>query len=230
MKTTRWIILAGALTFVSLHGAQAEDKVRLRLNWMYYGSHAGFALGKDKGIYDKHGIDLDIRSGNGSGSAHRLVANGDSTFAYGSCASMINLAAEGAPLDLGRGDRRDGHRRHPGAARHRREDISDLQGQDAAHHRQCRRQHLLPAGAEKRGSPWTACTSPTCRGRAGVELSAGHRRCRRHAGRARRQASGNHGQWWRRAGRPSPIPIMASTRSATASSRTPRRWRTTPIW
>ena len=94
----RWMILAGALTLLSVSGAQAEDKVRLRLNWMYYGSHAGFAYGKDKGIYDKYGIDLDIRSGNGSGSAHRLVANGDSTFAYGSCASMINLAAQGAPL------------------------------------------------------------------------------------------------------------------------------------
>ena len=23
----------------------AADKVKLRLNWMYYGSHAGFALG-----------------------------------------------------------------------------------------------------------------------------------------------------------------------------------------
>lgn len=78
--------------------ASAADKVRVRLNWMYYGSHAGFTLGKDKGIYEKYGIDLDIRSGNGSGSAHRLVANGDSTFSYGSCASMVNLASQGAPL------------------------------------------------------------------------------------------------------------------------------------
>jgi NitT/TauT family transport system substrate-binding protein len=78
--------------------AKAADDVRLRLNWMYYGSHAGFAYGKDKGYYKDAGIDLDIRSGNGSGSAHRLVANNDSTFAYGSCASMLNLAAKGAPL------------------------------------------------------------------------------------------------------------------------------------
>ena len=81
--------------------ADAADPVRLRLNWMYYGSHAPFALGKDKGYFSDAGIDLDIRSGNGSGSAHRLVANGDSQFSYGSCASMVNLAAKGAPLDLG---------------------------------------------------------------------------------------------------------------------------------
>ena len=65
---------------------------------MYYGSHAGFALGKDKDYYKEAGIDLDIRSGNGSSSAHRLVANGDSDFAYGSCAAMTTLAAQGAPL------------------------------------------------------------------------------------------------------------------------------------
>lgn len=78
--------------------AVAEDDVRLRLNWMYYGSHAGFALGKDQGHYKDSGINIDIRSGNGSSSAHRLVANGDSDFAYGSCAAMATLAAQGAPL------------------------------------------------------------------------------------------------------------------------------------
>jgi NitT/TauT family transport system substrate-binding protein len=101
MKRLRTIVLGAALLAgAGLYSVQAraDDDVRLRLNWMYYGSHAGFALGKDKGYYKDQGINLDIRSGNGSGSAHRLVANGDSQFAYGSCASMVNLAAKGAPL------------------------------------------------------------------------------------------------------------------------------------
>ena len=94
-------IIAGAATvaLVTMSASlQAADDVRLRLNWMYYGSHAGFALGKDKGIYKDNGINLDIRSGNGSSSAHRLVANGDSDFAYGSCGAMVNLVSKGAPL------------------------------------------------------------------------------------------------------------------------------------
>ena len=94
------MMLAAALVVGAVlpSAADAADPVRLRLNWMYYGSHAPFALGKDKGYFRDAGIDLDIRSGNGSGSAHRLVANGDSQFSYGSCASMVNLAAKGAPL------------------------------------------------------------------------------------------------------------------------------------
>jgi NitT/TauT family transport system substrate-binding protein len=96
---TGFIAGAAVLALAVFSGAaSADDDVRLRLNWMYYGSHAGFALGKDKGYYKDNGINLDIRSGNGSGSAHRLVANGDSDFSYGSCASMINLVAGGAPL------------------------------------------------------------------------------------------------------------------------------------
>lgn len=92
-------LLAGVVTLaLSTTLVQAQDDVRLRLNWMYYGSHAGFALGKDQGHYKDAGINLDIRSGNGSSSAHRLVANGDSDFAYGSCAAMATLAAQGAPL------------------------------------------------------------------------------------------------------------------------------------
>lgn len=92
------VAAVAALGLITLGSALAQEDVRLRLNWMYYGSHAGFALGKDRGYYEEVGIDLDIRSGNGSSSAHRLVANGDSLIAYGSCAAMVNLAAQGAPL------------------------------------------------------------------------------------------------------------------------------------
>ncbi|MCR9061838.1 MAG: ABC transporter substrate-binding protein, partial [Rhodobacteraceae bacterium] len=95
-KTLKIVMLAMTASAVVATSAIAEDDIRLRLNWMYYGSHAGFAFGKDSGIYDKAGIDLDIRSGNGSSSAHRLVANGDSDFAYGSCGALINLASQGA--------------------------------------------------------------------------------------------------------------------------------------
>ena len=84
MKRMRGLILSAGVIAAGIGFAAsiaaADDDVRLRLNWMYYGSHAGFAYGKDKGYYKDEGINLDIRSGNGSGSAHRLVANGDSTF------------------------------------------------------------------------------------------------------------------------------------------------------
>ena len=39
-------ICNGAIIFLLTSATSfAADKVKLRLNWMYYGSHAGFALG-----------------------------------------------------------------------------------------------------------------------------------------------------------------------------------------
>ena len=86
-----------ALMFASAVTAK-DDYVRLRLNWMYYGSHVPLSLGLDTGYCENEGIDLDIRSGNGSSTVARLVANDDSDFADGSCAAMVMLALKGEPL------------------------------------------------------------------------------------------------------------------------------------
>jgi NitT/TauT family transport system substrate-binding protein len=87
--------LAGALP---IRPAFALDRVTLRTNWLFYGSHAVFFLGIDKGLYEKNGLDVVVKQGNGSGNTVRLVANKDSTFAYVSCAALIKLAAQEAPI------------------------------------------------------------------------------------------------------------------------------------
>jgi len=85
-------------SFIAAGPAEAMDKVTLRTNWLYYGSHGIFYYGKDKGFYEMQGIALDIRQGNGSGNAVRLVANKNDTFAYASSSTMLNLAAKDAPV------------------------------------------------------------------------------------------------------------------------------------
>src|SRR5260370_13792667 len=57
-----------------------------------------FFLGMDQGLCAKNGIVLVVKRGSGSGNATRLVANKDSTFAYASAVTMMNLAAQGAPV------------------------------------------------------------------------------------------------------------------------------------
>jgi len=103
LKLTRRgaLAAAGATAVAGIwpgHRAFAADKVVLRTNWLFYGSHAVFFLGIDKGIYEKNGLDVVVKQGNGSGNTVRLVANKDSTFAYVSAAALIKLAAQGAPI------------------------------------------------------------------------------------------------------------------------------------
>ena len=94
----RTVAKAGLATMGSLvamphlaRQAFAADKVTLRTNWLFYGSHAIFFLGIDKGFYEQNDLDVVVKQGNGSGNTVRLVANKDSTFAYVSAAALIKL-------------------------------------------------------------------------------------------------------------------------------------------
>jgi NitT/TauT family transport system substrate-binding protein len=101
-RTALKAALAGAVAMAALASvpapAEAADKVVLRTNWLFYGSHCIFLYGIDKGFYEQNGLDVVVKQGNGSGNAVRLVANGDTTFAYGSASTMMKLAAQEAPV------------------------------------------------------------------------------------------------------------------------------------
>jgi NitT/TauT family transport system substrate-binding protein len=103
LKLTRRgaLAVAGATALAGLlpgRAAFAADKVILRTNWLFYGSHSVFFLGIDKGYYDQNGLDVVVKQGNGSGNTVRLVANKDTTFAYASAVTMMKVAAQGAPI------------------------------------------------------------------------------------------------------------------------------------
>ncbi|MBS0562403.1 MAG: ABC transporter substrate-binding protein, partial [Proteobacteria bacterium] len=78
--------------------ARADDTATLRLNWLIYGFHTPFYLGVEKGIYRKHGIDLTVAEGAGSGRAVQTVATGSDTFGLADGGSIIAGASKGAPV------------------------------------------------------------------------------------------------------------------------------------
>ncbi len=79
-------------------GAQANDQVTLRLNWILYGFHTPFHLGLDRGYYKDEGIDLTIGDGQGSGRTVQVVAAGGDTFGISDAGSVIAGASKGAPI------------------------------------------------------------------------------------------------------------------------------------
>jgi NitT/TauT family transport system substrate-binding protein len=91
-------VLLGLLGLLWAGHAMAEDKASLRLNWLIYGFHTPFYLGVEQGIYRKHGIDLTVGEGQGSGKAVQIVAAGSDTFGLADGASIINGATKGAPV------------------------------------------------------------------------------------------------------------------------------------
>jgi len=105
-REQRWTVGVCVAAFVGTMGfadvmvgwATAADRVSIRTNWLWYGSHSIFFLAKERGFYRDANLDVDVKQGNGSSNVARLVANRDSTFGYISIGALINNAAQGAPI------------------------------------------------------------------------------------------------------------------------------------
>ncbi len=68
---------------------QTRTKVTLTLNWVPYGEHAPFYYGLKKGFYSSEGIDLQIRSGTGSGNTIQQVAQQKTTFGWADTPALL---------------------------------------------------------------------------------------------------------------------------------------------
>ena len=92
------LMAAGAATGLPLRPAFAADSVTVQLDWVVRGNHAMFFVGKDKGMFAKHGIDLtDIRKGTGTPDALRLTGNGNADFGFGDYPTLAVARSEGVP-------------------------------------------------------------------------------------------------------------------------------------
>lgn len=93
-------VLAAAIAATPVTTAVAKDKVTLRLGWIMKGEYAFFFTGKEKGIFDKHNIDVDIREGKGSVAAMQSVANKYDTFGYSGGAPYLLSRSKGMPIKM----------------------------------------------------------------------------------------------------------------------------------
>jgi NitT/TauT family transport system substrate-binding protein len=82
---------------VGVPTASAEDNVSLRLNYILYGFHTPFYLGKELGFYKAEGIDLTINEGQGSVRSVQLIAAKTDTFAIADSGSIMHGVSRGAP-------------------------------------------------------------------------------------------------------------------------------------
>ncbi len=79
--------------------AWAQDKVRFQTDWIPSGEHAMYYGGWSKGIYAKHGIDITITRGYGSGDTVTKLAGGASDFGVADIAAVFTARARtGVPV------------------------------------------------------------------------------------------------------------------------------------
>ncbi len=80
---TRMGLLAGAIALAGLApAAVAQDKVTLRLDWVFGTEHSGVFVAQQKGFFKEANIDVRIMPGEGSSVTVKLVGTGDADFGY----------------------------------------------------------------------------------------------------------------------------------------------------
>ena len=93
------ISLAAAVAACLSSAAMAADKVSVQLDYVVRGNHAMFFVAKEKGYFEKQGIDLtDIRRGTGSPNAMRLVGNGNADFGFGDLPTLAVARSQDMPV------------------------------------------------------------------------------------------------------------------------------------
>lgn len=96
------LLLATAAYGVSSTAQAAEESgsltaATLTLNWYPYGEHAAIYYGVEQGIYKKHGIDLTVRAGQGSGKTVLAVGGGQTDFGWASTPALLGGVSSGVP-------------------------------------------------------------------------------------------------------------------------------------
>ena len=93
------IRLLAALALMSLAlPAAAQDKVRLLLDWFVNPDHASLVVAKERGLFVKHGLDVELIAPTDPNAPPKLVAAGQAEYAVSYQPTLQMLAAEGLPL------------------------------------------------------------------------------------------------------------------------------------
>ena len=78
--------------------AAAQDKVRLLLDWFVNPDHAALVIAKQRGIFTRHGLDVELIAPADPNAPPKLVAAGQAKYALSYQPTLQMLVAEGLPL------------------------------------------------------------------------------------------------------------------------------------
>jgi NitT/TauT family transport system substrate-binding protein len=89
------IFFAASLVFAISFTAQAADKIKFQLDWIIEGKHVPFFVARDKGFFEKNGLDVTLLEGKGSGNSATFVDAGQVDYSYGDLLTAIQVMSKG---------------------------------------------------------------------------------------------------------------------------------------
>jgi NitT/TauT family transport system substrate-binding protein len=103
-RRTQWLLVAFVALAVAAglaavgREAPAQEKITFRMNWYWGGIHAPFVLAKERGYFEKAGLNVDIVEGKGSATTVQLVGTKSDTFGWADGSTVALSAAKGVPV------------------------------------------------------------------------------------------------------------------------------------
>lgn len=85
----RLVMVAAALAFAGAACAQQLTKIRFALDWRFEGQLAYFMMAKNKGYFEREGLDVAVDSGSGSGAAIGRIVGGSHDIGTGDMTALI---------------------------------------------------------------------------------------------------------------------------------------------
>ncbi|MGH7266028.1 MAG: ABC transporter substrate-binding protein [Candidatus Rokuibacteriota bacterium] len=92
------LVVAVAALAVGDRPAAGQEKITFRMNWYWGGIHAPFALAKERGYFEKAGLNVELGEGKGSATTVQLVGTKSDTFGWADGVSLTQNAVKGVPV------------------------------------------------------------------------------------------------------------------------------------
>jgi len=98
-----WVGLAAAAGLLAVvagpwAGAQAPERVSLRLDWAWWPGQTQFIVAREKGFYREAGLDVEVSQGQGSGNTVIVVGEGKDPLGFADMGAVAQAISKGVPI------------------------------------------------------------------------------------------------------------------------------------
>lgn len=99
METTKIfgvvLLLIASMICSGNAAAAAADKIKFQLDWIIEGKHVPFFVARDKGFFEKNGLDVTLLEGKGSANSATFVDAGQAEYSYGDLLTAVQVMSKG---------------------------------------------------------------------------------------------------------------------------------------
>jgi NitT/TauT family transport system substrate-binding protein len=75
--------------------SEAADKIKFQLDWIIEGKHVPFFVARDKGFFEKNGLDVTLLEGKGSANSATFIDLGQADYSYGDFLTAVQVMSKG---------------------------------------------------------------------------------------------------------------------------------------